>query len=80
MATFTTLNIDGVAVVYRETPGHPPRRFAPEAQLEAIVQELGQDPALRSPEAERDSTKREWELYSDWVVQVREWQRGSKPH
>lgn len=79
MATkFTTRVIDGQWVVYREVPGHPPHRFGLEAHLEAIVQGLGQDPALRSPEAERDSTKREWELHSNWVIQVREWQRTTK--
>ena len=79
MATkFTTRIIDGQAWVYREVPGHPPHRFGLETHLEAIVQGLGQDPALRSPEAERDSARREWELYSDWVIQVREWQRAIK--
>ena len=80
MATkFTTRIIDGQWVIYRQTPGHPPRRFGLEAHLEAIVQGLGQDPALRSPEAERESANKEWELHSNWVIQVREQQRGNKP-
>ena len=80
MATkFTTRIIDGQVWVYREMPGHLPCRFGLETHLEAIVQGLGQDPALRSPEAERDSANKEWELHSNWVIQVREWQRGNKP-
>lgn len=68
---FTTRIIDGAAVIYRETPGHPPRRFAPEEQLEAIVRALGEDPELTSHAAQIAASNREFGLHADMVIAVR---------
>lgn len=72
---FTVAIVDGVWVVYRTDPGHPPQRFAPEAPLEAIVRALGEDPELTDPAAGVAATNKEFALHADAVIAVREAQR-----